>query len=248
MMLQCRGIGKSFGGVRALEGVTLEFPDRGIVAVIGPNGAGKTTLIDTLTGIIRPDQGRWLLNDKDVTGYSTARMANIGVARSFQGIRLLPDQTLLDNVALAIPSQSTETLRAALLPFGRTSAASLMRARATDELDRVGLASRPNDLVRSLSYGDQKLLSVVVTAATGAQVLLLDEPVAGVHGPAVETILKFVKQLTIVGRTVIFVEHDMAVVRELAETVIVLDHGQVMGVGTPDSILSRRDLLESYLG
>lgn len=248
MPIECRRLTKSFGGVRALSDVSIRFPDQGIVAVIGANGAGKTTLIDTLTGIVSPDNGQWLLNDRDITGLSTEKVARMGIARSFQGIRLLPEESVIDNIALAVPDRGAETLLAALLHF-RTST---RRAPVVREAERfanlAGLKEQGSDPVKSLAYGDQKLVSAVVTAATGARILLLDEPLAGVHGDGVKKIIAFARQLASSGRLVVFIEHDLTAVRQLAEITVMMDHGTVLAIGPTEEILERKDLLEVYLG
>jgi ABC-type branched-subunit amino acid transport system ATPase component len=248
MTLECCHISKAFGGVQALADVSIRFPPEGIVAVIGANGAGKTTLIDTVTGIVRPDRGQWLLDGRDITGLSTEKVAQTGIARSFQGIRLLPDETVLDNIALAVPDRGSETLFSAFLHF-KTST---RRQSVVEEANRLaglaGLNGRRHDSVRWLSYGEQKLVSAVVTAATGARILLFDEPLAGVHGDGVGQIVSFAQQLASNGRLVVFIEHDLAAVRRLAATTVLMDHGTVLAVGPTAEVLERGDLLEAYLG
>jgi ABC-type branched-subunit amino acid transport system ATPase component len=248
MTLEYRGISKSFGGVRALLDVSIRFPERGTVAIIGPNGAGKTTLIDTLTGLVMPDRGRWSLGGQDVTGLATHVMVRKGVARSFQGVRLLQDQSVLDNIALALPLPQAETLTASLsqVGSGRHSRDTVEKVRAMTET--MGLAERLDDPVHALSYGEQKLASILATAATGANIVLLDEPVAGVHGEGVERIIAFTTALAAGGRLVVFVEHDMSAVRRIANSVIVLAEGRVLTIGPTEEVLERRDLLEAYLG
>jgi ABC-type branched-subunit amino acid transport system ATPase component len=249
MSLECRGITKSFGGVRALDDVSISFPDQGTVAIIGPNGAGKTTLIDSLTGVIPPDRGEWFLDGQNVTGLATEKMVHKGVARSFQGVRLLPGHSVLDNIVLAFPMPGEETILAALrqVRTGRHPREVLEKVRSmAEELD---LASRVHDPVHSLSFGEQKLASILATAATGARTLLFDEPIAGVHGDGVERIIAFTRVLAERGHLIIFVEHDMAAVRRLADNVIVLAEGRVLIELNPtDEVLLRRDLLEAYLG
>lgn len=248
MALECRGLTKRFGGVTALSDVSIRFPDRGIVAIIGANGAGKTTLIDTLTGIVRPDKGQWILDERDITGLDTEDVARAGIVRSFQGIRLLPDETVIDNIALAVPERRAETLLAAFFHFKLST----RRPQTIEEAERfaclAGVNGHCNNPVRSLSYGDQKLVNAVVAAATGARILLLDEPLAGVHGQGVPKIINFARQLASDGRLVIFVEHDLAAVRQLSETTILMDHGRVLATGQTEEILQRADLMEVYLG
>jgi branched-chain amino acid transport system ATP-binding protein len=248
MKLECRHIAKSFGGVRALADVSILFPSQGIVAIIGPNGAGKTTLIDTVTGVTRPDHGQWLADGQDITGLSTERVVQAGIARSFQGIRLLAEESVFDNLALAIPDPAAETLWSAFLHFKTTTFRPGVLKEAARLAALAGMERRLEDPVRSLSYGEQKLVSAVVTAATGAAVLLLDEPLAGVHGEGVSRIIDFTRGLAASGRLIVFIEHDLAAVRRMAETTILMDQGTVLAMGTTSEILGQRALLEAYLG
>src|SRR6266702_1128838 len=186
--LRCESLNKSFDGVQALADVTIEFPSSGSVAVIGPNGAGKTTLLNVLTGILRPDGGRVSLGNHSLVGRPPHEIARLGVARTFQELRLIGHLSVLENVMLAYPNQRGEHLFRALFRFGLTKEEQTNKAEALIQLQFVGLADRTTEPAGELSYGQQKLLTLACCLATKAHILLLDEPVAGVHPEMAERI------------------------------------------------------------
>ena len=245
--LRCQGIFKSFDGVRALAGAGLEFPSSGILAVIGPNGAGKTTLLNVLTGFLRPDAGRCFLGDAETTHLAPHHIAQLGVARTFQDLRLISQVSTLENVLLARPRQWGETLLGALFRFGVAAEESRNRDEAMRLLRFVGLEDRATELAGELSYGQQKLLALACCLATEASILLLDEPVAGVHPEMVAQILALLCRLRDDGKLVVFIEHDIAAVRQVADLVIVMDDGKVVAQGAPSDVLERPEILEAYL-
>ncbi len=245
-MLRCESIKKAFGGVVALADVSIGFPETGVVAIIGPNGAGKTTLLNILTGFLAPDSGRWHLGAQELTGLPPHRIARLGITRTFQELRLVREVSALENVMLARPRQKGEGLVAALTGWGWRAEEAVNRAEALRLLQFVGLEHADQD-AGSLSYGQQKLLSLAMCLAADARVLLLDEPVAGVHPELVGRILSLLKRIAGDGRLVVFIEHNIAAVRQVADEVIVLDDGAVVAQGRPDVVLSRDDILEAYL-
>lgn len=247
-ILRCDGLYKSFDGVHALAGVHLEFPPSGIVAVIGPNGAGKTTLLNVLTGFLRPEAGRCFLGDRNITSLSPHWIAQRGMGRTFQDLRLILQVSALENVLLARPCQKGEHLLAALLRFGVADEEARNREEAMGLLRFVGLAEKSDDLAGELSYGQQKLLSLACCLATEARILLLDEPVAGVHPEMVSEILSLLGQLRDDGKLVIFIEHDISAVRQVADLVVVMDDGKVIAQGSPHEVLDRPEIMEAYLG
>ncbi len=246
--LRCRGLAKAFDGVHALDGVTLEFPSSTITAIIGPNGAGKTTLINCLTGVLRPSAGGCFLGDHDITQTAPHRIARMGVARTFQELRLIALVSLLENVMMARPNQRGERLLPALLRFGIAAEEAHNREEAMRLLRFVGLEERAEDLAGEVSYGQQKLLTLAVCLATEARVLLLDEPVAGVHPEVASRILGLLRELKQQGKTIVFIEHDMAAVRHVAEAVIVMDEGKVIAQGRPAEVLERPEIMVAYVG
>jgi ABC-type branched-subunit amino acid transport system ATPase component len=247
MILRCDNLIKSFDGTHALAGVNLEFATSGIVAIIGPNGAGKTTLINVVTGFIRPETGRVYLDDIDLTGLPSHKIARRGVTRTFQDLRLISQVSVLDNVLLARPNQKGEHLLSALLQFGVAAEEARNHDEAMRWLRFVGLDSAANELVGELSYGQQKLVTLACCLATDARMLLLDEPVAGVHPEMISKILNMLRQLRDGGRQIVFIEHDIASVRQLADLVVVMDQGKIIAQGKPSEILGRPEIIEAYI-
>jgi ABC-type branched-subunit amino acid transport system ATPase component len=244
--LRCERLGVAFGGVSALIDVDITLQPGRITAIIGPNGAGKTTLFNVLTGLLKPDSGRCYLGEREVTWLPPHRIARLGVARAFQELRLIQEMSVLDNVLLAAPPTRGETLYGALLGLG---AAEEMEhgAQAAQILRFVGLADQSSGAAGELSYGQQKLLSLACCVATGASILLLDEPIAGVHPKLAEEILTLLVELRGRGTTIVFVEHDLEAVRRFAEHIIVMDGGRTVAEGPPETVLNRPEVLGAYL-
>jgi ABC-type branched-subunit amino acid transport system ATPase component len=246
-MLRCQGLTKTFDGVQALDEVRLDFPSEEITAIIGPNGAGKTTLLNVLTGFLRPDGGRCFLGEREITHLPPHRIARFGVVRTFQDLRLILQVSVLDNVLLACPRQRGEHLLAALLRFGVAAEEARNREEAMQLLRFVGLEEKANELAGELSYGQQKLLTLACCLATEARILLLDEPVAGVHPEMASRILDLLRQLHEEGKHVVFIEHDIAAVRQAADLVIVMDEGKIIAQGQPSEVLEKPEIMEAYL-
>jgi branched-chain amino acid transport system ATP-binding protein len=246
--LRCENLSKSFGGVQALANVSLEFPTTGIVAVIGPNGAGKTTLINVATGFLRPNAGRAILGDCELTGLPAHKIARLGIARTFQDLRLISQVTALENVLVARPNQKGEGLLRALFRFGVAVEEAKNREAAMHWLQFVGLEEVAKQPAEQLSYGQQKLLTLACCLATEAAILFLDEPVAGVHPKMIERILGLFRELRSLNKLIIFVEHDIASVREVADFVVVMDHGKIIAEGRPSDVLERPEIIEAYVG
>jgi ABC-type branched-subunit amino acid transport system ATPase component len=247
-MLNCEQLRKSFGGVRALWDFSVRFPDQGIIAIIGPNGAGKTTLVNVISGLIRPDAGSCFLRAREITGYALDKIARLGIARSFQTLRLIRGLSVLDNALLARPGWRGESFAVALCRFGVGTEYQAHERKCLDLLQLVRLFDKRNNLAEALSYGEQKLLSIVCCLATDAQVLVLDEPVAGVHPEMAVRILDVLREIRQSGKLVIFIEHDIAAVRAVADMVVVMDHGEKIAEGTPEDVLSRPRIIEAYVG
>jgi len=245
---RCLEVSKSFDGVQAVADVTLEFPASGITALIGPNGAGKTTLLNVLTGFLRPNAGRCFLGERETTHLPPHRIARMGVARTFQDLRLIQQVSVLDNVMTARPNQRGERLFFALTRIGLAREERANRAKSLELLEFVGLADKADGLAGELSYGEQKLLTLAVCLATEAQILLLDEPVAGVAPQMVERILGLLRELNNQGKRMVFIEHDIEAVRRIAETVIVMDEGKIIAQGKTQEVLDRAEIMEAYLG
>ena len=245
--LRVQNLSKSFGGLDALVQVSFEFSSSGIIAIIGPNGAGKTTLLNTLTGFLAADAGHCWLNRQEITRLPPHRIAQLGVARTFQDLRLIRQISVLDNVLLACPHQRGERLLNALLRFGVAQQERHNRRKARELLQFVGLAEMAGQLAGELSYGQQKLLSLACCLGTEAPVLLLDEPVAGVNPALVVQILQLLRQLREQGKLIVFIEHDINAVRKIADCVVVMDAGKIIAQGSPADILCRPEIMEAYL-
>jgi ABC-type branched-subunit amino acid transport system ATPase component len=245
---RCNAVSKSFDGVSALVGLDLELPTTGITSVIGPNGAGKTTLINVLTGFLQPDSGRCFLGQQDITDLAPYLIERLGIVRTFQNLRLILQVPVLENVMLAQQHQRGETLLGALFRFGVAKEEARNRNEALGLLRFAGLEEQANDLAGELSYGQQKLLTLACCLATGAGILLLDEPVSGVHPDMIERILDLMRKLRDDGKLIVFIEHDISAVRAVADHIIVMDHGMVRAEGLPKEVLERPEIMEAYLG
>ncbi len=220
----------------------------GSVAIIGPNGAGKTTLLNVLTGTVRPDSGRASLGSHGLVGKSPNEIARLGVARTFQDLRLIGHLSVLENVMLARPNQGGERLWHALFRIGIAREEETNKAEALKQLRFVGLGGAESEMAGELSYGQQKLLTLACCLATNAHILLLDEPVAGLHPEMLEQVLNVLRRLRDSGTQILFIEHDIGSVRQLADVVVVMDQGRVIAQGKPNEVLNRREVMEAYVG
>jgi branched-chain amino acid transport system ATP-binding protein len=242
-MLEIRALTKSFGALRATDGVTLEVAEGETHAIIGPNGAGKTTLIGQLSGDIRPDAGTIRFAGEDVTALPTPRRARRGLARSFQITSIYRDFTVLQNVALAVQAHSGHSFR-----FWRAAHqdAALMDP-ASRILEEVGLETRKHIVAANLSHGEQRQLEVAMALATRPRLLLLDEPMAGMGTEESQRMVEF---LTTLKRkhTIILVEHDMDAVFRLADRISVLVYGRVIATDVPEKIKLNEEVRKAYLG
>ncbi len=193
--LRCVGVSRAFGGVLALNALDLDFSVSRSIAIVGPNGAGKTTLFNVMTGFLRADTGSILLGEKELTHLAPHAIAHLGIARTFQDLRLISRLRAIDNVLLARPSQKGERLLHALFNVGVAKEEHQNRCEATKWLEFVGLQESSDQLAGELSYGQQKLLSLACCLATDARILLLDEPVSGVHPELAMHISELLRQL-----------------------------------------------------
>lgn len=245
-MLRCESLSKSFGGVDALVDFSLELPDSGIVALVGPNGAGKTTLLNILTGFLQPDKGRCFLGTAEITRRRPHSIAAMGLARTFQEIRLVFQISSIENVLLPMRHQRGETLLTALARL-RANDQEQHRRAAISILEDVGLQEVANELAAELSYGQQKLLSLATCLAMDGRVLLLDEPVAGVHPGIASQILQVLEGLKHKQKLVVFIEHDIDAVRRISDSVVVMDQGVIIAFGAPSEVFACPAVREAYL-
>ena len=243
-MLRIEDLRKSFGGVSAMNGVSLHFPEGSLTAVIGPNGAGKTTLFNLITGAFRPDSGRVLLAGDDIAGLSAPEIVQRGIGRAFQIASIFPTLTVREAILGAVHAHRHRHVRLAHhFPLHETE------SQADEVMELVKLTSRANTLSGNLSHGDQKLLDIALALALEPRVLLLDEPTAGM-GPEerwqmIETVHELWERRKI---TLIFIEHDMGIVFKYAQSIHVLSYGTVLAEGTPDEVRNHPKVVEAYLG
>ena len=242
-LLQITGLKKSFGGVLATDDVNLDVQQGEIHAVIGPNGAGKTTLISQLSGALRPDAGTVTLNGNDITNKPTYKRARLGITRSFQITSLVMEMSVLDNIALAVQARSGHSFR--FLKPARSI--QHIRDTAMENLVLVGLDTRANDLTSALSHGEHRQMEIAIALASDAELMLLDEPMAGLGPEESKTLTAFLKNLK-GKRTILLIEHDMDAVFALADRISVLVYGRVIATGTPDEIRTNADVRHAYLG
>jgi branched-chain amino acid transport system ATP-binding protein len=242
-MLQVEGIKKSFGGFTAVNGAHLDVRQGEIVAVIGPNGAGKTTLFNLVTGILKPDGGRILFKGKDITGLSAHRICKKGMSRSFQVVNVFHRLTVFENVQIAILSRQGRTFNLFSPSKG------LLVKETSDILANVGLADKKNHLSGSLSHGDQKVLEIGIALGGDPELLILDEPTAGMSPEETGRCIDLIRQLSArFGLTILFCEHDMELVFSIAHRIMVMVRGTTLIQGLPGDVRCNQEVQDAYLG
>jgi ABC-type branched-subunit amino acid transport system ATPase component len=248
-MLWLDSITKHFGGVVALDGISFGTPRSAITALIGPNGAGKTTLINIISGLFRPTNGRVLFRERDITGLPSHRIAAAGIARTFQNIRLFGDSSVLENVMVARHLHRHDTLLEALLwlPRARYEERS-SREVAFALLERLRIAHLAHLPAAALSYGNQRRVEIARALAVEPQLLLLDEPAAGMSEAETEQLAELLIQLRQDGLTLLVIEHDMDLIMRISEHVVVLNFGRILAEGTPAEIQRNPNVIAAYLG
>jgi ABC-type branched-subunit amino acid transport system ATPase component len=248
-IIELSNVSKSFDGIKAVDNVSIGFDKSKITALIGPNGAGKTTVFNLISGFLRPDKGTILLGGRNIATDRPWRIASKGIGRLFQDVRVFDRMTVAQNVLAAFHHQSGENIwRAILTRRAIARQESDLGLETLRFLEFVGLAQKANDLAESLSYGQQKLLAIARLLAAGAQVFLLDEPTAGINPGMVSNILSVIKSLTVQGKTVIVIEHNMNVILEIAHWIYFMDEGQVISFGLPRDVLGDPEIRRAYMG
>jgi branched-chain amino acid transport system ATP-binding protein len=248
-LLEVRDLTVRFGGIRAVSGVSVAVGAGEILSIIGPNGAGKTTIFNVVTGLYRPTAGEVRLRDRPISALSPHARAELGIARTFQNIRLFRDLTVGENVRVARYARSRSGLGAALL---RTPAFRRDRdetdARVAALLDGVGLGGRGGELARSLPYGDQKRVELARALAVEPSVLLLDEPAAGMSTAEADELMALIRGLRDRGLAILLVEHHIRVVMGVSDRVAVLNHGELIAEGPPAAVRRDPTVIAAYLG
>jgi len=239
----------SFGGVAALNGVSVKVGRGEILSVIGPNGAGKTTFFNAVTGTFLPASGKVVLEGREITGTKPHEVARLGIARSFQNLKPFAEMTLLENVLIGREAHMETGMLAAIFRTQGFGADERRQAEKARELLRfVGLARRADHLARNLTYGERKMLEIARALALEPKVLLLDEPVAGMNPTETGFVMELVRRVRAQGITVVIIEHDMRMVMGISDRIYVLDHGELIASGRPDEVRTNPQVIEAYLG
>jgi ABC-type branched-subunit amino acid transport system ATPase component len=247
--LSLAGVERVFGGVRAVDGATFAVAAGVVHGLIGPNGAGKTTIINLVSGLLQPTAGEIRIEGRPTAGLPPHRVAALGVARTFQNIRLFPELSARDNVIVGEHLRREESLPARILGLpAACEAEKRVRAAAEALLERVGLADRMREKVKNLSYGEQRRVEIARALASDPKLLLLDEPTAGMNPVEVEAVAALIAKVAAEGHSVLLVEHNVGLVMEVCHAVTVLDFGEVIAEGPPAKVAADPAVITAYLG
>ncbi|MBQ8550578.1 MAG: ABC transporter ATP-binding protein [Clostridia bacterium] len=249
-ILETHHLGIDFGGLTAVDDLTLAVGRTEICGLIGPNGAGKTTVFNLLTNVYQPTRGTIMLDGKITTGKSTAHINRMGIARTFQNIRLFSNMSVIDNVKVGLHNSTKESLFASLThTFGYRGAEKKATERALELLDFFHMADLAKHEAGSLPYGAQRRLEIVRALATNPSIVLLDEPAAGMNPSETAELMENIRKIRDSFQiAIMLIEHDMNLVMNICEGICVLDHGKVIAKGTPDEIKQNPTVIEAYLG
>jgi neutral amino acid transport system ATP-binding protein len=241
-------VSRKFGGLVAVDVEHLEIPRGAITALIGPNGAGKTTLFNLLTGFDKPDTGSWSFSGENLAGIPAHKVAEMGQVRTFQLTKALGLLTVLENMKLGAKDQTGESLFQSIFPFLWKKQETEIEERALEILERFKLLKLKDDFAASLSGGQRKLLEMARALMTNPTLVMLDEPMAGVNPALTESLLEHILDLKTEGMTVLFVEHDMHMVRHIADWVVVMAEGRIIAEGPPEDVMKDEAVVDAYLG
>jgi branched-chain amino acid transport system ATP-binding protein len=241
-------ITRNFGGLTAVNVAHLEIQRGSITALIGPNGAGKTTFFNLLTGFDAPNSGSWSFNGKELNGIPSHKVARLGMVRTFQLTKALYRLTVLENMALGARGQKGESVITSLFPWIWKAQEREIQEKALSILSNFKLIDKKDDFAAALSGGQRKLLEMARALMVEPEMVMLDEPMAGVNPALKQSLLEHIKELRTEGKTVLFVEHDMDMVHEISDWVVVMSQGEVIAEGRPSSVMKNEHVIEAYLG
>ncbi|NCC24635.1 MAG: ABC transporter ATP-binding protein [Deltaproteobacteria bacterium] len=248
-LLGIKNLSKSFGGLMAVNDVSFDIEDGSIVGLIGPNGAGKTTVFNLITGNYRPDTGEVLFQGHNLIGLATHRIVALGIARTFQTIRLFQNMTVLENALAGCHCRMRSGVLGAMLRLpGQRAEERKALALAMKELTFVGLDGQADQLAKNLSYGNQRLLEIARALSTKPKFIILDEPAGGMNDHETQKLISLIRAVRDRGITVLLIEHDMNLVMKICEHLVVLEHGAMIAQGTPTEIKANPRVIEAYLG
>lgn len=239
---------RSFGGLTAVNVDHVEIQRGSITALIGPNGAGKTTFFNLLTGYDSPNSGTWSFNGKALNGIAPYKVARLGMVRTFQLTKALYRLTVIENMLLGARAQKGESVLLSVFPWIWRAQEAQIRVKATSILKKFKLLEKQDDFAAALSGGQRKLLEMARSLMVEPEMVMLDEPMAGVNPALKQSLLEHIKDLRSEGKTVLFVEHDMDMVHEISDWVIVMAQGQIIAEGTPATVMGNSQVIEAYLG
>lgn len=249
-VLKAENLGISFGGLKAVNNFNLEIDEKELVGLIGPNGAGKTTVFNLLTGVYQPTEGNLYLCDKKMSGKKPNEMVKEGIARTFQNIRLFKDLTVLENVKISFNHQMKYSILSGIfrLPAFWKEEAEIDK-KSKELLSVFNMQDKVNRVASNLPYGDQRKLEIVRALATGAKVLLLDEPAAGMNPTETAELMEAIHMIRDrFNVSVLLIEHDMSLVMNICERIVVIDYGNIIATGTPKEIANNPKVIGAYLG